>query len=398
MDLQSYQKRTWAEVDLDILAENLKSLRAKVKNGALLCAVVKADGYGHGAIALSRLYENMGLEWLAVSNVEEALELRESGIKTNILVLGYTPPASAAFLGKYGISQCVMSREYAEELSRSALDAKQRVKIHIKLDTGMGRLGFFAKNEAATRQAALNDIEYVCSLSGLVPEGIFTHFSSSDEGDSGEDFTLDQLNSFESAVCELEKRGLRFEIKHAAASAAILDYPSSHFNMVRAGIALYGSLPSDKIKNAVSLRPAMKLKTVAVQVKKLFKGETLSYGRTYTADKDRIVATIPIGYADGFLRRGSECGVEVELRGKRAAIIGRICMDQCIIDVTDIEGASVGDEVTVFGGIISVEELAARNGTIPYEIYCLLSKRIPRVYLSGGEAVHIVDYILNIHE
>ena len=403
MKMQSYHRRTWAEIDLDALENNYKVLRRRVLPSTKICCVVKADGYGHGAVELSRLYERLGADWLAVSNVEEALQLREAGIKTSILVLGYTPPEAAAFLAQYGVSQCVMSYEYGAALATEAQRAHVSVRIHIKLDTGMGRIGFSCKarddlsESVAMQDRSVDEICQICKMEGLLPEGIFTHFSSADEGEEGDEYTADQLFRFNTVVNELRCRGIEFELRHAAASSAIIDHPEAALDMVRAGIVLYGISPSDSIRGSTSeLLPAMKLKTVVLQVKELLFGEYVSYGRTYQAEEKRTVATLPIGYADGFLRRNSKIGTELEINGRRAALIGRVCMDQCVIDITDVEGVKAGDEVTVFGGLITVEALARLNRTIPYEIFCGLSKRIPRVYLKGGEVSSVDDHIFNL--
>lgn len=403
MEMQSYQRRTWAEIDLSALEDNYAVLRRRIPEGTAICCVVKADGYGHGAVEISRLYESLGADWLAVSNVEEALQLREAGIKTRILVLGYTPPAAAAFLSEYRISQCVMSLEYGRALATQARGAGVTVNVHIKLDTGMGRIGFPCKPREDSPEAnaaygrSLDEIAEISREEGLFPEGVFTHFSSADEGWEGDEYTAYQLDNFKRTLSALAERGIEFGIRHAAASSAVLDHPDTAFDMVRCGIALYGVLPSDSIRaDADGLRSAMKLKTVVIQVKELYEGESVSYGRTYQADEKRTVATLPIGYADGFPRRNSSRGTELEINGKRARLIGRVCMDQCIIDVTDVGGVRAGDEVTVFGGEVSVEELAALNHTIPYEIFCSLSKRIPRVYVRDGEILHVDDHIFNL--
>lgn len=403
MKMQSYHRRTWAEIDLDALENNYKVLRSGMSPSTKICCVVKADGYGHGAVELSQLYERLGADWLAVSNVEEALQLREAKINVNILVLGYTPPEAAAFLAKYNVSQCVMSYEYGEALAKEALRAHVDVKIHIKLDTGMGRIGFSCKERADLYESvemqnrSIDEICRICGMDGLVPEGIFTHFSSADEGEEGDEYTAEQLNRFNTVVRELRARGVKFELRHAAASSAILDHPEAELDMVRAGIVLYGISPSESIRKSTDgLMPAMKLKTVVLQVKELLPGEFVSYGRTYQAEERRTVATLPIGYADGFLRRNSKIGTELEVSGRRAKLIGRVCMDQCVIDISGIDGVRVGDEVTVFGGDITVEELARLNRTIPYEIFCGISRRIPRIYISGGKVSNIADYILDI--
>ena len=396
MELQSYQKRAWAEIDLGALAHNYRALRSLSSRGTLFCCVVKANGYGHGAIEISKIYELLGADFLAVSNVEEALQLRDGGIRANILVLGYTPPEAAPYLAKYNISQCIMSLEYARLLSKCAEKAHMKVKAHLKLDTGMGRIGFYAKGDSAARSKALDEISEVFSLKGIEPEGVFSHLASADEGEGGDGYTAGQLEFFRNTVHELSSMGITFKIKHLGASAALLDHRECVFDMPRAGITLLGVLPSSDIReNNVTLHPAMKLKTVVIQVKELPCGEYVNYGRTYVSKDRRILATIPIGYADGLHRCASENGACVEIHGQRAPIVGRICMDQCVIDVTHIDHVTLGDEVTVFGGICSVEELAERCRTIPYEIFCSLSQRIPRVYVSGGKIDEIKDYIIN---
>lgn len=404
MEMQSYQRRTWAEIDLDALENNYNIVRSLVPNGVKLCCVVKADGYGHGAVKISELYESLSADWLAVSNVEEALQLRESGIKTKILVLGYTPPDAAPYLSAYGISQCVMSYDYGRELALAAREAGVKVKAHFKLDTGMGRIGFPCKSshsELSDRfereEKALSEIRELCLSDGIIGEGIFTHFASADEGADGEEYTRRQIGSFNAAVEKLSEMGVDFELKHASASSAVLDYPEANFDMVRAGLLLFGVLPSGDIRNKISgLLPTMKLKTVVIQVKDISRGECVSYGRKYKADGAVRVATLPIGYADGFFRHSSDAGVKLEIHGKPAALVGRVCMDQCVIDVSDVEGVSIGDEVVVFGGLTSVGELARLNGTIPYEIFCSISKRIPRVYVSRQSVVHVTDYLLDM--
>ena len=402
MELQSYQRRTWAEIDLDAVERNYNSLKGIAPEGVKICCVVKADGYGHGAVELSRHFERLGAEWLAVSNVEEGMALREAGISCRILVLGYTPTSAAEYLARYDISQCVSSLDYAKELSAALKKAGAGVKIHIKLDTGMGRLGFSCKSaiegiegdREGAFDAAIDEIKQACCLDGLRAEGIFTHLCCADEGEDGEAYTVAQIESFKAAVGELSALGIEFPIKHASASSGFIDYPWASFDMVRCGISLYGILPSESIRNKVGLFPAMKLKTVVSQVKELKAGEYVSYGRRFKAESDIMTATLPVGYADGFYRRNSEVGGAIEINGKPARIIGRVCMDQCVVDVSEIEGVKVGDEAIVFGGIISASRLAEMNDTIPYEVLCSLSQRIPRVYLSRGKIVSVVDYLL----
>jgi alanine racemase len=368
-------------------------LRERVPNGAKTCCVIKADAYGHGASAVAKRLEKAGADFFAVSNIDEALELSYNHISLPILILGYTPPMRAKELSVNNISQCVYSSEYADLLEQSAREGGFKISVHIKIDSGMGRLGFVFRHD----EEFFEELIDVCSRDCFVLEGIFTHFSSADEGEEGDEYTAEQLNHFNTVVRELRARGVKFELRHASASSAILDHPEAELDMVRAGIVLYGISPSDSIRKSTDgLMPAMKLKTVVLQVKELLPGEFVSYGRTYQAEEKRTVATLPIGYADGFLRRNSKIGTELEVSGRRAKLIGRVCMDQCVIDISGIDGVRVGDEVTVFGGDITVEELARLNRTIPYEIFCGISRRIPRIYISGGKVSHIADYILDI--
>ena len=390
MMLQPFQKRTWAEIDLDAVEHNFKTIRSRLNNYTKLCCVVKANGYGHGAVQLSKLYENLGADYLAVSNIEEAIQLRNAYVSLPILILGYTDPRCAFELAKYHISQCVFSHEYSEVLSRNALEQDVEVTIHIKIDSGMGRIGFQCVEEELDKAAE------ACRMPGVKVEGIFTHFASADEGDSGREYTLGQFNKFMTAISHLEAKGIRFTLRHCANSAAIFDYPEMHLDMVRAGIVLYGLQPSGVLHNAGDLQPVLTLKTIIDHIKTVQSGDCISYGRDFKADHKMKVATIPVGYADGLWRSNFRNQMVVEVEGKLAPIIGRVCMDQCMIDISEIPDAQIGSVVTVYGagGENSVENIADANHTINYEIVCAVGERVPRVYKKDGATVAVVDNIV----
>ena len=395
--MQEILRRTWAEIDLDAGARNFQAVRRAAHPNAGVCCVVKADAYGHGAVRMAKEYETLGADWFAVSNLEEALQLRLSGIEKPILVLGFTPAEEAKTLSGHNISQCVYSPEYAGELSRHAFEAGVTVKIHVKVDTGMSRLGFYFQ-DINRDEGAVEQIKAVCSLPGLYPEGIFTHFAVSDDGREGDAFTMRQFGCFKEMIEALLREGLSFEVRHCANSAAIFDYPLSHLDLVRAGIVIYGLYPSDELRNRPSLSPALSLYSVVSHVKTIQAGATVSYGREFTADKALRVATIPIGYADGYPRRLAPGGAQVLIHGKRCPILGRICMDQLMADVSALEDVKIDDLVTLIGRDgeeeITAGELAAREGTIGYEVICALSKRVPRVYLKHGKVDSIYNQLI----
>ena len=393
--IQHEQQRVWAEIDLDALEYNYHMLRSHLLPDVKLCCVIKANAYGHGASAVARLYEQLGADFLAVSNVEEALQLRYAGVKLPILILGYTPAPCVAQLSEHELTQCVYSYEYAKLLSDCATRKGLAVDVHIKIDTGMGRIGFRYRGDAQDA-LSLDQIERACRLPSLCAKGIFTHFASADEGEDGEHFTRGQYELFCHAVECLEARGVSFAIKHCANSAAICDHPTTHTDMVRAGIVLYGLSPSDRLRNELKLRPAMTLKSVISHVKTLTKGETVSYGRAFVAQNDMRIATVPIGYADGYRRSATEGGASLLVRGKLCPVVGRVCMDQLMIDVSALPTVCVGDEVTVFGQApaLTARQLAELNGTVAYEIICSVGVRVPRVYLRDGRVVCIEDHLL----
>lgn len=390
MKLQPHQKRTWADIDLDAAEQNYQTIRERLNCDTKLCCVVKANGYGHGAVQLSKLYEILGADYLAVSNIEEAIQLRNNKISLPILILGYTDPRCAMMLAENNITQCVFSFDYGEALSKNAVEHGVVVKVHIKLDTGMGRIGFRCVSEE------VDQVKQVCNMSGLAHEGVFTHFASADEGEGGKEYTLGQFSKFMTAIGDLEAKGVTFAIRHCANSAAIFDYPEMQLDMVRAGVVLYGLQPSTVLNHPAKLKPVMTLKTIIDHIKTIHVGDCVSYGREYKAGLDVRVATIPIGYADGLWRSNFRNHMVVEVEGRLAPIVGRVCMDQCMIDVSNIPEAKVNSKVTVYGtsGDTSIDHIAKANETINYEIVCAVGERVPRVYKENNQIVAVVDSIM----
>lgn len=387
-------KRTWAEINLDNIEYNYKAIKNITNKNSMMCCVIKADGYGHGAVELAKLYEKLGADWFAVSNIEEALELRNNGVNLPILILGYTPVECAKVLADNNISQACYDFDYAVELSKCAKKYNVTVNIHIKLDTGMSRIGIMCQQFERDNQS-IDIIEKICKLPNLYHQGIFTHFAVSDEAEDGRDFTLHQFECFTHTISELEKRNIKFDIRHCANSGAIIDYPQTHLDMVRAGIILYGLSPSDKLSEKIQLKPAMELKSVVSLVKEIQPMSTISYGRTYTSETQKKVVTVPVGYADGFIRLANKGYINVN--GKKAKILGRICMDQLIADADNIEDIKIGDTVTIFGNgenTPSADDIAKWTDTINYEVVCLISKRVARVYYRNGKEINITDHIL----
>lgn len=390
----SKRKRFWAEIDINAAEKNFNIIKARLRKGTKLCCVVKANAYGHGAVYLSRLYESLGADFFAVSNVEEAMQLRNNGIKAPILILGYTPASCAALLAQNDISQSVFSYNYARELNDYARREGVKVKIHIKLDSGMGRIGFDCVH--GDRSDKLIE---ACSMDSLSNEGIFTHFALADGGESGREYTALQYQRFMSAVELLERQGISFEIKHCANSAATLDYPEYHLDMVRVGVALYGLAPSREVGGCDGLLPVMSLRSVVSMIKDIEAGDCVSYGCDFRADKKTKIATAPVGYADGYWRSSSKNGATVLVRGKRVRIVGRICMDQLMLDVSDVKGVREGDYITLIGrdgeDTVSADELAAINGTINYEMICAIGERVPRFYIKDHEIKYVKDNIVS---
>ena len=387
-------RRTWAEIDIDCLRFNYNQIRRCVSENSEICCVVKANGYGHNALRVARELSALGASWFAVSNIEEALQLRYGGITASVLILGYTPINCATLLAENDISQCVYSYEYAKELAL-ANQSEKKIKIHIKIDTGMGRIGFSAI-DTYDAMTSVDEIFDICSLDALETEGIFTHFAISDAGKSGEDYTRRQYENFMNIVDSLGAKGVSFKYKHCSNSAAVFEYPEYQMDMVRAGIVLYGLLPADEVK-APELRPVMSLKSVISFVKNVKRGTSLSYGCEYVAERDMRIATVPIGYAYGFFRTNFSGGGKVMVNGVEADIVGRVCMDQMMIDVSSVDSVNMGDEVLIFGREgITADTLARINGTINYEIICAVGERVPRVFKENGEVSDIVDAVFKI--
>lgn len=385
-------KRTWAEISLNAIEHNYNVIRNKVADGTKVCCVIKADGYGHGAVELSQIYEKLGADFFAVSNIDEGIEIRKSGSKLPIVILGYTPVSEAINLATYNISQAVFSLEYAKELSEKCVEEDCICKMHIKVDSGMSRIGFMCQ-EFPRDEYSIEEICEACCLPNLEVEGLFTHFCVSDEDAEGREFTNKQYENFIHVRDSLKKRCVDISVVHCSNSGAIEDYPETCCDMVRAGIILYGLAPSSKLADRLDLVPAMTLKTVVAFVKEVQKGATISYGRTFTADRKMKIATVPIGYADGFIRQNAKDGYMM-VNGKKAKIVGRICMDQTMLDVTDIEDVKTGDEVVVFGtgenGEPTADSLAENTGTINYETVCLVGKRVPRIYIKDGKIENVM--------
>lgn len=365
----------WAEVDLEAIAQNLRELRRITRPQARIMAVVKANAYGHGAVPVSRIALENGASYLGVAIFNEALELREAGINAPILVLGNIPKEQVETAIKLDITQTVYSLPMATHIAETALRLGKKALIHIKLDTGMTRLGFFGSQ-------AVSDIEQIAALKGIILEGIYTHFAVSDAADKG--FTLQQFKVFKDRCALLEAKGIKIPLKHVANSAAVIDMPETHLDMVRLGIALYGLYPSREVDyDKVALKPALSLKCKIVHLKEVPQNTTVSYGRKYKTVRNTKIATLPIGYADGFSRLLSSKAFCL-IKGQKAPIVGTICMDQCMAEVGHIKEVNLGDEVVLMGRQgeeeISAEDLAAELGTINYEIVCMISTRIPRFY------------------
>ena len=395
------EKRTWVEIDLDAVAENVRIINKILDGKSKIMAIVKADAYGHGATFVARELADCGVDFFGVSSLDEAVQLRESGITQNILILGYTNPAAENIkkLIKYNIIQTVFDFDYAKEISRGAKIFGENIKIHIKIDTGMNRLGFryTAKNKDENIIAKIKEIK---SLENIICEGIFTHFAVSDEKKSN--FTREQFDLFCELLNSLEKENIYFDIKHAANSGATINFKDMHLDYVRCGLILYGLYPSKSTAaENIGLVPAMSLKTIISQLHTVKQGETVSYGRTYKPGKDILCAALPIGYADGFSRLLSN-SASVIVNGRQAPVIGRVCMDQTMIDVSNCGDVKAGDIVTVFGydtetksgEHISVEHVADMMETINYEVVCLIGKRVPRIFCKNGEETGYLNYII----
>lgn len=379
--------RVHADVNLDAIYKNIQETRKIIIPDTRLMVIIKADGYGHGAVPVAKVLDPI-VDAFGIAIIEEGIELRECGITKPLLILGVTPVPLYSKLVEYDIMPAVFSYESAKALAEEAKRQNKTAKIHIALDTGMSRIGF------PVNQESIQTIKKISQLDGILIDGCFSHFATADETDKT--FTLQQINRFQAFVEELEKNGVHIPVKHLSNSAGIMEVPSAHFDMVRSGISTYGLYPSEEVdKKKLPLCPAMEIKSYITYVKTLEAGVGISYGQTYVTEKTTKVATIPVGYADGYPRALSNQGY-VLIRGKKAAILGRICMDQFMVDVTDIEGVCEGDIVTLVGRdeeeCITVEELAAMSQSFNYEFVCDIGKRVPRVYYYRGEKIGTYDF------
>ncbi len=371
-------QHTWAEVDISAVEKNYFAVRHLLSDSCQLMAVVKADGYGHGAVEVAKRVLAAGANRLAVSNLNEALQLREAGITAPILIFSHVLPEAASCLAENDITQTVVGLEYAYRLEDAAAAANVKLKVHIKIDTGMSRVGFFY-HDSVRDDAVLEDIAKACALPHLEVEGCFTHFAVADEL-HGEEATRKQFSLFMTALDKLEEKGITFALRHCCNSAATLRFPEMHLDMVRPGILLYGVAPSPWMHHLCSLHPALSLKTRVSLVKTVPAGTPVSYGATFVTGRETVLATVPIGYGDGLPRVLSNTAV-MSLKGKTVPIVGRVCMDQCLLDVTNAENVKEGDIVTVFGDSPTLEEYASFASTISYESLCSVGKRVPRVML-----------------
>ncbi len=381
--------RTWAEINIDALISNFREIRRVTDKNSKIMAIVKADAYGHGFLEVAKALVKEGADAFGVALIEEAMQLRNSGFEQPILVLGSIPEEDYQEAIENNISLTVFSMETAMKLSGIAQKCGKIAKIHIKLDTGMSRLGYVIGDE---NESVVEEVLEISKLPGVKIEGVFSHFSTSDEEDKS--YTLMQLERFKSVCDTLKKKGLLDIICHIANSGAIIMYPDSHMDMVRPGVILYGLYPSNDVdKTKLPLTPVMTLKTKITHIKTLGKGRGISYGKEYITDGPTKVATVPIGYADGYVRSTAKEGMML-VSGQKVRILGRICMDQCMIDVTDVNNINVGDEVIVFSDKeILADDVAKWTSTINYEVVCLVSKRIPRVYIKNGEAVGKLNFL-----
>lgn len=380
--------RVWAEVDLDAIVENVNTIRNNINDETQIICVIKTDGYGHGAIPIAKMLEKEAGVWgYAVATAEEAHALREQNLKKPILILGYTFPYCYERMILDEVRPAVYMYDTAKMLSEKAVAMGRSCKIHLKIDTGMTRIGMAADSEG------LDLVRQICELPGLEIEGIFTHFATADETDKRK--TLQQLQKFQKFVETVEKElGVKIPMKHCSNSAGILEMPQANMDAVRAGIILYGLWPSKEVQDEqkVTLVPSLSLKTRIVYVKVVPRNTEISYGGTFTTFRDTQVATLCIGYGDGYPRSLSNVGY-VLVNGQKAPILGRVCMDQLMIDVTDVEGdVCVGDAVTLIGRDgdeeITMEELGDLSGRFNYELSCDLGKRIPRIYKVDGMLIN----------
>lgn len=377
-------RATWCEINLDNLIYNYKSIKNLVGVNNELMPVVKADAYGHGAVMCAKTLVESGASRFAVAMLEEGIQLRKAGIECPILILGYIPLDGMEELIKWSLTPTVYTVEFARMLS---LKATRKIPVHIKIDTGMGRLGFRGLKES------MDSIIKINSMANIYIEGIYSHFAVADERDKS--YTVEQIAQFEHLIYELEKDGITIPLRHLANSAGIIDMTESYCNCVRPGIMLYGLYPSREVnKNNISLRPVKAFKTTISNIKVISQGESVSYGRKYFASGPTKVATLSVGYADGYSRLLSNKG-EVSIKGKKAKIIGTICMDQCMADVSHIDNICIGDEVVLYGNDLPIENVAEKMGTINYEITCMTKERVTKLYFLEEKLIKTDNFLLD---
>lgn len=390
MNMISYRD-TWAEISLDAIGHNVETFKANLKGDPCrLMAVVKADGYGHGAIEVAKTAIQAGADYIGVAFLDEALQLINAGIDKPILVLGYTPPHSVEAAVKNDITLTVFGEDVLDEIIACTERLSRNARIHLKIDTGMSRVGVSTKEEAVALSRKAMSSRWV------MLEGMFTHFANADSEDSS--YTRQQFQLFASFIDELKEQQIDIPIKHCCNSAATMNFPEMHLDMVRVGISLYGLLPSQEVRHdAYPIRQAMDLKTKISAVKHVPRNQAISYGCTFRTASDSTIATIPIGYADGLSRLLSNKGFAL-VRGLRVPIVGRVCMDQTMLDVTSIPPVHIGDEVTLFGhseeSFIAIDETATLMNTINYEVVCAVGKRVPRVYTQKGRVVQAKNHLI----
>ena len=366
----------WAEIDLDAIRDNVRALGALLRRPARLLAVVKGDGYGHGAVEAARAALEAGAQVLGIATVDEGVQLRRAGLRAPSLVLGYTPPDDALRAVEHDLALTVFQSEVARALSQAAAHSGRRARAHLKVDTGMGRLGVAPQEAVALARE-------ISALAGVTLDGCFTHFATADEQDLAP--AQAQLETFRTVLRDLDRAGIAPGMRHAANSAATLALPDSHLDLVRVGIAMYGIAPAPHLAGRIRLRPAMRLCARVAHVKRIAPGTSIGYGRVYRAARETTIATVPLGYADGYPRVATG---HVMLRGQRAPIAGRVSMDQLMVDAGDVP-VRVGDDVELWGPAVGVEEVAEAARTISYEVLVRLGRRVPRVFMASGRMIAV---------
>jgi len=375
---------TWCEINLDNLTDNYNAIKKRVGDQVELMPVIKADAYGHGAIECAKMLLSIGASRFAVARVDEAIQLRKAGISCSILILGYISLEDIDILIEWDLTPTIYTVEFAEEISKKT---HRKVKVHIKLDTGMGRLGFKGIKES------ISAVERIYALYNIDIEGIYSHFAVSDE--KNKEYSYGQIKLFEEIIAKLKTMGIEIYLKHFSNSAGIIDLPNSFYNCVRPGIMLYGLYPSENVlKQNIELKPVKSFKTRVSNIKSLSKGQSVSYGRKFIAKDERTIAVLAVGYGDGYSRCLSNKG-EVFIKGQRAKIIGTVCMDQCMIDISHISGVKIGDEVLLYGIELPIEEIAEKIGTINYEITCMITMRVPKLYYWKNNLIKLDNFLID---